>query len=60
MTNAERAAGALFRYRLISLLRAPALTPGDRHAYPGVLAAHPPTLPPDVPAARSRRRYPAT
>ena len=63
MTNAEREAWALFRYRLISPLLDPALTPGDRRAYTQFLATQPPTPPtgmPYLPSARSLRRYQAT
>ena len=62
MTDAEREAWALFRYRLISPLLDPALTPADRHAYTAFFRAHPPTSPtgmPFVPSPRSLRRYPA-
>ena len=62
MTDAEREAWALFRYRLISPLLDPALTPADRHAYTAFLGAHPPTPPtgvPFVPSPRSLRRYQA-
>ena len=62
MTNPEREAWALFRYRLISPLLDPALTPGDRLAYTQFIAAHPPTPPtgvPYLPSARSLRRYQA-
>lgn len=62
MTDAEREAWALFRYRLISPLLDPALTPPERQAYTTWLAAHPPTPPsgvPYLPAPRSLRRYAA-
>ena len=62
MTDAEREAWALFRYRLIRPLLDPALTPADRHAYTAFLGARPPRSPtgmPSVPSPRSLRRYQA-
>ena len=62
ITDPEREAWALFRYRLISPLLDPALTLGDRHAYVQFLATQPPTPPtglPYLPSPRSLRRYQA-
>ncbi|MCY0900430.1 MAG: hypothetical protein OWU33_16155 [Firmicutes bacterium] len=60
MTNAERDAWALFRYRLISPLLDPAVSAADRAAYWAFLRDHPPTTPDGqvwVPSSRSIQRY---
>ena len=60
MTNDERDAWALFRYRCISPLLDPAGSPADRRAYRAFLQTHPPTAPtgqPFLPSDRSLRRY---
>jgi hypothetical protein len=45
MTQDERQAWALFRYRLISPLLDPAASPADKVAYWQFLTQHPPTAP---------------
>ncbi len=60
MTNEERDAWALFRYRLISPLLDLAGSPADRREYRAFLQAHPPTAPTGqafLPSERSLRRY---
>jgi len=60
MTDDERHAWALYRYRCISGLVDPAATPADRQAWVRLLRQHPPTTPqgvPRMPSARSLRRW---
>jgi len=60
MTEDERAAWALFRWRLISPLLDPACTRADRRDYLAYLQAHPPHDPrgrPWVPSVRTLERY---
>ncbi|MBX5467300.1 MAG: DDE-type integrase/transposase/recombinase [Firmicutes bacterium] len=60
MTDDERQAWALYRYRCISGLVDPAATPTDRQAWLRWLRQQPPTTPhgvPRVPSARSLRRW---
>jgi putative transposase len=60
MTDDERAAWALFRWRLISPLLDPACTRADRREYLAFLQAHPPQDPrgtPWVPRVRTLERY---
>ena len=63
MTQDERQAWALFRYRLISPLLDPAASPADKVAYWQFLTQHPPTAPtgqPLLPSWRTGQRYQAT
>lgn len=60
MTDDERQAWALYRYRCISGRVDPAATPTDRQAWLRLLRLQPPTTPqgvPQVPSARSLRRW---
>ncbi|MDA8193666.1 MAG: helix-turn-helix domain-containing protein [Thermaerobacter sp.] len=60
MTEDERDAWALFRYRLISPLLDPAASRADKAAYYQFVCDHPPTAPtgqPVVPSVRTLQRY---
>ncbi len=60
MTAEERAAWALFRYRLISPLLDPAASRADQAADSQFIGEHPPTAPtgqPFVPSPRTLHRY---
>ena len=62
MTEEEREAWALFRYRLISPLLDPAASRADKAAYVQFVTEHPPTAPtgqPLVPSIRTLERYQA-